>query len=603
MKLQSLRLTPFYILQIYEEWSKGNFKIQAADEDIHTANERRLKELIGDAAGKLHTGRSRNDQVVTDMRLWLRDGITTLFGHLHLLVSTMVERASLHVAALCRDAEKLEEMMLRVNVLPLGSGAIAGNPFNIDREFLRIELHFDGISLNSMDATSERDFVADFLFWASLCATHLSKMAEDLIIYSTKEFAFVTLSDAYSTGSSLMPQKKNPDSLELIRSKAGRTFGREDKEAMFDSFDTMCAVLQVATGVISTLKVNPSAMEAALSPDMLATDLAYYLVRKGVSIHLIEWHSCTLWLNSSSVVPFREAHGLSGHAVRLSETKGIPLNQLTVEDLQTISKKHVAAKFHNPASLSDTMSDVLPGGSTVSNSMWPQKNLAKTQEQTTSYFKSTNGHDILRSWVKECNTPVPQRNKNYAQSTRSWIYAEKRQSVTNFQTHQLENYIQCGSLKNNTSCYHIENNTQNCHCSRFMYNTQSVSSTQSPRLESNVKTGQFGSDGYYSSPDHYAKFRHRSYDKAVLPEGFGQCDPLISPTQPDQCGNYAFTRQSESPSLSSPSGSSCTADQTASEQLEHLIFWSDLEQDDLLSYPTNYFFDICTDFSLNDYDF
>ncbi|XP_039613018.1 homeobox protein unc-30-like isoform X1 [Polypterus senegalus] len=267
------------------------------------------------------------------------------------------------------------------------------------------------------------------------------------------------------------------------------------------------------------------------------------------------------------------------------------------------SKKHVAAKFHNPASLSDTMSDVLPGGSTVSNSMWPQKNLAKTQEQTTSYFKSTNGHDILRSWVKECNTPVPQRNKNYAQSTRSWIYAEKRQSVTNFQTHQLENYIQCGSLKNNTSCYHIENNTQNCHCSRFMYNTQSVSSTQSPRLESNVKTGQFGSDGYYSSPDHYAKFRHRSYDKAVLPEGFGQCDPLISPTQPDQCGNYAFTRQSESPSLSSPSGSSCTADQTASEQLEHLIFWSDLEQDDLLSYPTNYFFDICTDFSLNDYDF
>ncbi|XP_028662578.1 argininosuccinate lyase [Erpetoichthys calabaricus] len=349
--------------KIYEEWSKGNFKIQAADEDIHTANERRLKELIGDTAGKLHTGRSRNDQVVTDMRLWLRDGITTLFSHLHLLVSTMVERAALevdflfpgythmqraqpirwshwllsHVAALCRDAEKLEEMMPRVSVLPLGSGAIAGNPFNIDREFLRTELHFDGISLNSMDATSERDFVADFLFWASLCATHLSKMAEDLIIYSTKEFSFVTLSDAYSTGSSLMPQKKNSDSLELIRSKAGRTFGRcsgflmtlkglpsaynkdlqEDKEAMFDSFDTMCAVLQVATGVISTLKVNPSAMEAALSPDMLATDLAYYLVRKGV--------------------PFREAHGLSGHAVRLSETKGVPLNQLSVEDLQTIS--------------------------------------------------------------------------------------------------------------------------------------------------------------------------------------------------------------------------------------------------------------------------
>ncbi|MBN3277454.1 ARLY lyase, partial [Polyodon spathula] len=178
---------------------------------------------------------------------------------------------------------------------------------------------------------------AEFLFWASLCATHLSKMAEDLIIYSTKEFAFVMLSDAYSTGSSLMPQKKNPDSLELIRSKAGRLFGRcsgflmtlkglpstynkdlqEDKEAMFDSYDTVCAVLQIATGVVSTLKVNRTAMEAALSTDMLATDLAYYLVRKGM--------------------PFREAHGASGKAVHLAETKGIPLSQLTLEDLKTIS--------------------------------------------------------------------------------------------------------------------------------------------------------------------------------------------------------------------------------------------------------------------------
>ncbi|KAK1158307.1 argininosuccinate lyase-like [Acipenser oxyrinchus oxyrinchus] len=349
--------------KIFEEWSKGVFDIKAGDEDIHTANERRLKELIGEAAGKLHTGRSRNDQVVTDMRLWLRDGISTVTGHLLQLINTMMERAASeidilfpgythmqraqpirwshwilsHAAALCRDAEKLEEMSRRVNILPLGSGAIAGNPFNIDRDLLRKELRFDAISLNSMDATSDRDFVAEFLFWASLCVTHLSKMAEDLIIYSTKEFAFVTLSDAYSTGSSLMPQKKNPDSLELIRSKAGRLFGRcsgflmtlkglpstynkdlqEDKEAMFDSYDTVCAVLQVATGVISTLKVNRTAMEAALSTDMLATDLAYYLVRKGM--------------------PFREAHGASGKAVHLAETKGIPLNQLTLEDLKTIS--------------------------------------------------------------------------------------------------------------------------------------------------------------------------------------------------------------------------------------------------------------------------
>ncbi|XP_036380769.1 argininosuccinate lyase [Megalops cyprinoides] len=349
--------------KVSEEWSKGVFEIKAGDEDIHTANERRLRELIGDAAGKLHTGRSRNDQVVTDMRLWLRDAISTLKGDIVQLINTMVERAAAeidvlfpgythmqraqpirwshwilsHTVALTRDTEQLEEIRKRVNVLPLGSGAIAGNPFGIDRELLRKELSFDSLSLNSMDATGQRDFVVEFLFWVSLCLTHLSKMAEDLILYSTKEFSFVTLSDAYSTGSSLMPQKKNADSLELIRSKAGRVFGRcagflmtlkglpstynkdlqEDKEAMFDCYDTVHAVLQVATGVMSTLKIDPSAMQAALSPDMLATDLAYYLVRKGV--------------------PFREAHGCSGKAVFLAESKNVPLNQLSVQDLNTAS--------------------------------------------------------------------------------------------------------------------------------------------------------------------------------------------------------------------------------------------------------------------------
>ncbi|XP_063059133.1 argininosuccinate lyase [Engraulis encrasicolus] len=349
--------------QVHAEWSGGSFQIKSGDEDIHTANERRLKELIGDAAGKLHTGRSRNDQVVTDMRLWLRDAIGVVKGHAVQLITAMVERASRdidilfpgythmqraqpirwshwimsHVVALSRDVEKLDEMRRRVNVLPLGSGAIAGNPFNIDRQLLCKELAFDSVSINSMDATAERDFVAEFLFWASLSLTHLSKMAEDLIIYSTKEFSFVTLSDAYSTGSSLMPQKKNADSLELIRSKAGRVFGRcagflmtlkglpstynkdlqEDKEAMFDVYDTVEAVLQIATGVMATLKVNSGQMKAALSPDMLATDLAYYLVRKGV--------------------PFRQAHGCSGKAVALAEAKNVQLNELTLEDLHTAS--------------------------------------------------------------------------------------------------------------------------------------------------------------------------------------------------------------------------------------------------------------------------
>uniref|UniRef100_A0A672LTX8 Argininosuccinate lyase n=1 Tax=Sinocyclocheilus grahami TaxID=75366 RepID=A0A672LTX8_SINGR len=321
--------------KVFDEWSKGEFKIKPGDEDIHTANERRLKEFIGDPAGKLHTGRSRNDQVATDTRLWLRDAINTLKELALQLISTMVERAAVeieilcpgythmqraqpirwshwilsHAVALSRDVERLEDIRKHVNVMPLGSGAIAGNPFNIDRELLR--------QVCLTECVCVYFWTAEFLFWASMCLTHLSKMAEDLILYSTKEFSFITLTDAYSTGSSLMPQKKNADSLELIRSKAGRVFGREDKEAMFDTYDTVHAVLQVATGVISTLKVNQPAMEGALSPDMLATDLAYHLVRKGM--------------------PFREAHSCAGKAVYIAESKNIHLSQITVEDLQTVS--------------------------------------------------------------------------------------------------------------------------------------------------------------------------------------------------------------------------------------------------------------------------
>ncbi|KAM4820640.1 LOW QUALITY PROTEIN: argininosuccinate lyase [Thomomys bottae] len=364
--------------KVAEEWAQGTFRLNPNDEDIHTANERRLKELIGEPAGKLHTGRSRNDQVVTDLRLWMRQTCSKLSALLWTLIRTMVDRAEAerdvlfpgythlqraqpirwshwilsHAVALTRDSERLLEVQKRINVLPLGraclpvprhcefcvySGAIAGNPLGVDRELLRAELNFGAITLNSMDATSERDFVAEFLFWASLCMTHLSRMAEDLILYCTKEFSFVQLSDAYSTGSSLMPQKKNPDSLELIRSKAGRVFGRcagflmvlkglpstynkdlqEDKEAVFEVSDTMSAVLQVATGVISTLQIHRDNMAQALSPDMLATDLAYYLVRKGM--------------------PFRQAHEASGKAVFMAETKGVALNQLSLQELQTIS--------------------------------------------------------------------------------------------------------------------------------------------------------------------------------------------------------------------------------------------------------------------------
>uniref|UniRef100_A0A669P615 Delta-1 crystallin n=1 Tax=Phasianus colchicus TaxID=9054 RepID=A0A669P615_PHACC len=317
--------------KISEESSKGILVMTQSDEDIQTAIERRLKELIGDIAGKLQTGRSRNEQVVTDLKLLLKSSISVISTHLLQLIKTLVERAAIeidvimpgythlqkalpirwsqfllsHAVALTRDSERLGEVKKRITVLPLGS----------------------------IDAISERDFVVELISVATLLMIHLSKLAEDLIIFSTTEFGFVTLSDAYSTGSSLLPQKKNPDSLELIRSKAGRVFGRaasvhlivisihaltqEDKEAVLDVVDTLTAVLQVATGVISTLQINKENMEKALTPELLSTDLALYLVRKGM--------------------PIRQAQTASGKAVHLAETKGITINNLTLEDLKSIS--------------------------------------------------------------------------------------------------------------------------------------------------------------------------------------------------------------------------------------------------------------------------
>eukprot|EP00038_Savillea_parva_P008263 m.175798 g.175798 ORF g.175798 m.175798 type:complete len:470 (+) comp14054_c0_seq1:2280-3689(+) len=348
--------------KVAEEWRAGIFEIKPGDEDIHTANERRLTELIGEPAGKLHTGRSRNDQVATDMRLWLMAEIDTLRAKLAELIHVNVQRAEADIDAvfpgythlqraqpirwsqwimshtwpLIRDFERLGEIKARTSEMPLGSGALAGHPFGIDRVALAADLGFDRPSPNSLDATAGRDFVAEFLMWASLTTVHLSKWAEDLSMYASKEFGFVQLSDAYSTGSSLMPQKKNPDSLELIRGRAGRVFGncagflmtlkglpstynkdlQEDKEAMFDVADTLDSVVPIAAGVMSTLTINKDRMRGALSMDMLATDLAYYLTRKQV--------------------PFRTAHGLAGKAVAMAESKGCSLADLTLADYQTI---------------------------------------------------------------------------------------------------------------------------------------------------------------------------------------------------------------------------------------------------------------------------
>uniref|UniRef100_A0A2I9LNS4 Argininosuccinate lyase n=1 Tax=Centruroides hentzi TaxID=88313 RepID=A0A2I9LNS4_9SCOR len=351
--------------KIKEEWAEEKFQIRDTDEDVHSANERRLKELIGnDVGGKLHTGRSRNDQVSTDMRLWLTNEIDTLEYYLINLISSLRERAKREIDIIFpgythlqraqpvrwshwllsyawyfqQDAVRLECLTERVNVSPLGSGALAGNPF-VDRESLAEELNFSGCTQNSMHAVGDRDFIVEFVFWASLTSVHLSKLAEDLIIYGSKEFGFVTISDSYSTGSSLMPQKKNADGLELIRGKTGRIIGhctgilvllkglpstfnkdlQEDKEVMFDTYDTISMALRIAAGTVRTLKVNPEACLAALSPDMLATDVAYYLVRKGVA--------------------FRKAHECAGKAVALAEEKGMSLPDLSVADLQKISNE------------------------------------------------------------------------------------------------------------------------------------------------------------------------------------------------------------------------------------------------------------------------
>ncbi|KAI9098109.1 argininosuccinate lyase [Phlyctochytrium arcticum] len=352
--------------KVGEEWANDTFVAQPSDEDIHTANERRLGEIIGThVAGKLHTGRSRNDQVATDMRLWLREQAVELLSFLKELIAIAVARAEREMDIIMpgythlqraqpirwshwllsyawnwhADAERLQQLIHRINRLPLGSGALAGNPFNIDRSFLANELGFDGVMPNSLYGVSDRDFVAEFLFWSSLTMVHLSRFSEDLIIYSSAEFGYISLADAYSTGSSLMPQKKNPDSLELIRGKTGRVFGglsgfmmtlkglpstynkdmQEDKEPMFDACDTLGACLQIATGTLTTLTAHKERMRANLSMDMLATDVAEYLVRKGV--------------------PFRETHHIAGRAVKMAEDRSTTLAKLTLADFQSLHEK------------------------------------------------------------------------------------------------------------------------------------------------------------------------------------------------------------------------------------------------------------------------
>jgi len=349
--------------QVLIEFREGRFDAAPEDEDIHTAVERRLRELVGAVAGKLHTGRSRNDQVATDLRLYVRRNLSERRKDVRGLQGAILSRAREHIDvlmpgythlqraqpvrfshwllshfwALQRDVERLDDLLRRVNVMPLGSGALAGNPLPIDRDALAAELGFDRVGENSMDSVRDRDFVLETLFWAATLAIHLSQLAEDLILWSTAEFGFVRVSDAYSTGSSLMPQKRNPDALELIRGKTGRVIGslvsvavmlkglpstydkdlQEDKQPLFDVLDALGMTVPIATGVIETLTVNKERMRAALEESMLATDLADYLVRKGM--------------------PFREAHEVVGRAVALAERRGCSLSGLAAADWRSLS--------------------------------------------------------------------------------------------------------------------------------------------------------------------------------------------------------------------------------------------------------------------------
>lgn len=334
-------------------------------EDVHSFVEAELVAAIGDPGYKLHTGRSRNDQVATDLRLFLRGEIDTtrelirdvqralvglaeanrdcvIPGYTHLQRAQPILYAHYllaHYEMLKRDRERLEQIRGRVNQLPLGAGALAGTGFPLDREMIARRLGFDGVCENSIDAVSDRDFVIEFIGAAAIAMVHLSRLAEDLIIYSTAEFGFIELSDAVSTGSSLMPQKKNPDSLELIRGKAGRVFGhhaamlatmkglplaynkdmQEDKEALFDTIDTLGGSLKVMATVLRNVKVNCEATRQAASIGYLnATDLADYLVRKGFE--------------------FRKAHELVGRVVMHATEQGTPLEEITLEEYQGFSE-------------------------------------------------------------------------------------------------------------------------------------------------------------------------------------------------------------------------------------------------------------------------
>ena len=355
------------------EIESGAFRFSAALEDIHMNVEARLKEVIGEPAGRLHTGRSRNDQVATDFKLWVRDQLDAAEGALRALMRALVAQAEAgadwvmpgfthlqvaqpvtwghhmmaYVEMFARDLSRIRDARTRMNECPLGAAALAGTSFPIDRDMTARSLGFDRPSANSLDAVSDRDFALEFLGAASICAVHLSRMAEELVIWSSAQFRFVTLSDRFSTGSSIMPQKKNPDAAELIRAKIGRIFGanvaltlvmkglplayskdmQEDKEQVFDAADNLMLALAAMEGMVRDMSANRDVLEAAAATGFsTATDLADWLVRV-------------------LGMPFREAHHVTGSLVALAEKRGCDLPDLTLVDMQGVHDAITADVF------------------------------------------------------------------------------------------------------------------------------------------------------------------------------------------------------------------------------------------------------------------
>ena len=353
------------LLTVLSEIEKGDFPFSTALEDIHMNVESRLKEIVGEPAGRLHTARSRNDQVATDFRLWVRDQCDAAIAGLEALIRAALAQAEkgadwvmpgfthlqtaqpvtwghhmmAYVEMFGRDLSRFQDARRRMNESPLGAAALAGTGFPIDREATAQALGFDRPMANSLDAVSDRDFALEFLSAAAICAVHLSRLAEELVIWSSAQFRFVTMSDRFSTGSSIMPQKKNPDAAELIRAKIGRILGaavalfvvmkglplayskdmQEDKEQVFDAADNLMLALAAMTGMLSDLSANRERLEAAAGAGFsTATDLADWLVRE-------------------AGLPFRDAHHATGALVAMAEKSGIDLPDLTLEQMQSVN--------------------------------------------------------------------------------------------------------------------------------------------------------------------------------------------------------------------------------------------------------------------------